>query len=128
MSDPPPRIAETIEAWTLPLVMGGIPTLIILVPLVAFVRSWRMLRAVGMDGKRHYVFSGDGILIRSRLASADVKWEAYLEVRETRRYFLLYAAPGFANVLPKHCFIDQASVAEFRSLVRTHARKFRLRG
>jgi len=128
MSDPPPRIAETIESWTLPVVVGGIPALIVLVPLVTFIRSWRVLKAEGMDGRRHYTFSDEGIVLQSRMANANVKWEAYMKVRETRRYFLLYAAPGFANVVPKRCFNNQTGIVAFRSLTRAHAREFKLRG
>ena len=121
-------IAEAIESLTLPLLLGGLPTVVILIPVFAFVRSRQVLKAEGMDGKRHYVFSDAGIAVQSRLASAEVKWEAYSQVRETRHYFLLYAAPGFANVISKRSFANQSSIAAFRSLVRAHARKVKLRG
>jgi hypothetical protein len=119
--------AMAFEGLLFPLFIGGFPTALILIPLVTLVRVKRMLRIEGTHVKRHYVFSEDGIKIESPLANADVKWAAYLQVRETGRYFLLCSAPGFANIIPKRCFMNAASVGEFRSLVRRHARKFKLR-
>ena len=119
--------ADALAQWLMTFVIGAVPTALILIPVVAFVRVKQMLRAEGSDGKRHYVFSEAGIKIESQVANADVKWEAYRQVRETRKYFLLYAAPGFANVVPKSCFSDPDSIADFRSLVRARVRKFKLR-
>src|SRR5260370_19928307 len=120
--------AGAIAQWLFPFVIGAIPTALILIPLVPLFRVKKLLRVEGMDGKRHYVFSDEGIRVESRLANADAKWAAYLQARETRRYFLLYAAPGFANVVPKRFFSTDASIAAFRSLVRGLVRKFKLRG
>lgn len=119
--------ADALSQWLFPLVVGAVPTALILIPIVPLFRVKQLLRAEGMDGKRHYVFSDEGIRIESRLANADVKWPAYRQVRETRQYFLLYAAPGFANIVPKRNFSGDAAVAEFRSLVRTKVKKFSLR-
>ena len=119
--------ADSLAQWLFPVVVGAIPTVLVLVPTVPLIRAKQMLRSGRDDGKRHFVFSEDEIKVESRLASAEVKWEAFRQVRETRQYFLLYAAPGFANVVPKRCFPSDTSIAEFRSLVRGHVRKYKLR-
>jgi hypothetical protein len=119
--------ADSLAQWLFPLVVGAVPTVLILVPTVSFIRAKQMLRPERDDGKRQYLFSEEGIKVQARLANADVKWEAFRQVRETRRYFLLFAAPGFANVVPKRCFPSDTSVSEFRSLVRRQVRKFKLR-
>jgi len=119
--------ADALGQWLFPLLVGAIPTAVIMIPLVAFIRIKMLLRTEGADGKRRYTFSDEGIRIESRLANAEVKWLAFRQVRESRNYFLLYIAMGLANVLPKRFFPDQASVQEFRSLVRAHVRKAKLR-
>ena len=120
--------ADALAQWLFPLVVGSVPTALILIPAVPFIRVKRMLRTEGMDGKRHYVFSEDGIQIESQIANGFAKWAAYVRATETRKYFLLFAAPGFANILPKRCFLNESAIADFRSLVRTHISKTRLRG
>jgi len=118
--------ADALAQWLFQVVVVAVPTVLILVPTVPLIRAKQMLRPGRDDGKRHYVFSEDEIKVESLLASAEVKWEAFRQVRETRQYFLLYAAPGFANVVPKRCFPSDTSIGEFRSLVRRHVRKFKL--
>jgi YcxB-like protein len=119
--------ADALGQWLFPLLIGAVPTVIIMIPLVAFVRVKMLLRTEGADGKRRYTFTDAEIRIESRLANAEVKWPAFRQVRESKNYFLLYIAMGLANVLPKRFFSDQASVEEFRSLVRAHVRKVKLR-
>jgi len=120
--------AGTLSQWLFPVVIGAVPTTLVMIPLVALDRTKKVLRAEGEDGKRRYTFSSEGVKIESRLATADVKWLAFRQIRESRNYFLLYSAPGFANVLPKRCFSDKASLEELRSLVRANVKKFKLRG
>lgn len=110
-----------------PFVIGSVPTALIFIPVVAFVRAKQMLRSEGGHGRRHYVFSEEGIEVESNVASAKVKWAAYMQVRETGQYFLLYAAPGFANVVPKRHFPNPDTISAFRAIVRRQARKFRLK-
>jgi hypothetical protein len=119
--------ADAVAGWLLPYLIGIVPTTLILVPLIPFVRLRRMVRTPGMEGKRIYIFSDDGIRFESELGTTTVKWEAYGQVRETRNYFLLFATPGFANILPKRYFSNKDQINDFRSLVRDHLRKFKLR-
>lgn len=119
--------AEAWSQWLFPFVVGSVPTALILIPAIPFIRVKKMLRTEGLGGNRRYVFSEDGIQIESQIATATAKWVAYQQVRETREYFLLFAAPGFANILPKRCFLNKSEMAEFRALVRSHVRRSRLR-
>ena len=119
--------ADALAEWLFPFMIGSVPTVLILIPIVVLVRTKQVLRVEGGHGKRCYVFSEEEIAITSGVASAKVKWDAYMQVRETSRYFLLYAAPGFANVVPKRYFPTQDDVAELRAIVRKKVRKFKLR-
>ena len=120
--------ADTMVQLLYPVVIGAVPTTAIMIPLVAFVRARTYLRTTGDDGKRRYSFSSDAVKIESRLANAEVKWPAYTQVRESGGYFLMYSAPGFANVLPKRNFPDRTSLEGFRALVRANVQKFTLQG
>lgn len=113
--------------WLFIVLIGSVPTVLVPIPITALVRTRQMLKAEGGRAKRRYVFSDEEITIRSEVANASVKWAAYGQVRETSRYFLLYSAPGFANVVPKRYFPSPDSVTAFRNIVRAHARKFSLR-
>jgi hypothetical protein len=115
--------AVGLGQWLFPVVIAGVPTMLVMIPIVALMQTRKVLRAEGEDGKRRYTFSGEGVKIESRLANADVKWLAFKQIRESRNYFLLYSALGFASVLPKRCFPDLASMESFRSLVRTNVKK-----
>jgi hypothetical protein len=119
--------AEAIGQWISPLLVGAVPTAIVLIPLVAFVRVKMLLRGEGVDGKRRYTFSNEGVRIETRLANGQAKWLAFRQVRESKRYFLLYSAPGLAHVIPKRYFHDNTSMEEFRSLLRAHIKKAKLR-
>jgi hypothetical protein len=119
--------ADALAQWLFPFVVGSVPTVLIFIPAVPFVRVRKMLRTEGVKGNRRYIFSDDGVQIESKVANASAKWAAYVQIRETRQYFLLFAAPGFANILPKRCFLNESAIAEFRSLVRGHVRRAQLR-
>ena len=118
--------ADALAQWLFPFVVGSVPTALILIPAVPFVRVRKMLRTEGVKGYRRYIFSEDGVQIESNVANASAKWAAYIQIRETRKYFFLFAAPGFANILPKRCFLDESAIAEFRSLVRSHVQRAHL--
>jgi hypothetical protein len=120
--------ADALGQGIFPLLVGAVPTAIIMIPLVAFIRVRMLLRSEGADGNRRYTFSDEGMRIESRLANAEVKWLAFRQVRESRNYFLLYIAMGLANVLPKRCFANEGDINSFRSLVRQQVPKVKLRG
>jgi len=116
--------AEYITSLLEPIVIGS-GVVIVLLPFLAVLRTRRVLRAEGMHGHRHYVFTPEDISVESPLANAKVKWPAYIRAHETRSVFLLYSAASFANVLPKRCFANEAEIAAFRDLVRQKIPKTR---
>ena len=120
--------ADAVAQWLYPMLIGAVPTTVVMIPLITLIRVGMFWRAAGGDGKRRYCFSVDAVKIESRLANAEVKWPAFLQVREIGNYFLMYSAPGFANILPKRSFPDKASLEELRSLVRANVKKFKLQG
>jgi hypothetical protein len=123
---PESQLAKDVAGTLWPLALGAL-FVIVFIPAIAAIRSRRVLRLEGNHGHRRYIFSPVGVSIQSPLASAEAKWPAYIRATETRSYFLLYSAPGFANVLPKRCFTNATEIAEFRGLVRQKIPKSTLR-
>src|SRR5215472_12536550 len=64
--------ADALSQWLSLFVIGAVPTTLVMIPLVALVRTKRVFRAEGEDGKRRYSFSGEEVKIESQLAKADV--------------------------------------------------------
>jgi hypothetical protein len=118
--------ANPLAEWLSPVLIGAVPTLIVMIPLVTLVRAKMFLRKTG-DGKRRYEFSSEVVKIETPLAKAEAKWSAFAKARESGNYFFLYVVPGFANVIPKRTFTDQGSLEEFRALVRAKVPKAKLR-
>jgi len=100
------EVAAYFADLLLPIAIGA-GFVFLFIPLLAVVRTQRVLRAEGMHGHRRYVFTSDDISIESPLAKAVVKWPAYIRARESRAFFLLYSAASFANVIPKRCFASE---------------------
>ena len=119
--------ADAVADWLFPTLVGAVPTSLVLMPLVPFVRLRQFLKTEGFRAIRHYQFSAEKIRIETDVATAEFKWAAYREVREGPKSFLLYAGPGFANVVPKRCFSSSEQLSEFGSLVKSCARKSKLR-
>ena len=109
-----------------PVLVGGWPTLILLAPIMTFVRSRAAFKRSG-GGSQRCVFSEDGIRVESSIGNADLKWKAFSRVRESRKFFFLYSTPNYAVLIPKRAFADKSAEAQLRSLIRTHVPKFKLR-
>lgn len=58
--------AEAVEMWLYPYLVGAVPTLVFLIPLVTLVRVWRIRQTPSVSGKRRYTFSDEGIKIQFR--------------------------------------------------------------
>src|SRR5262249_53692059 len=120
-SSPWRETADSLCDWLYPLLLGAVPAMIILIPLMPFVRARKLFKIKGIEGERVYVFSDEGIKITTALGSASLKWGVFSLVKETRRYVFLFSGPYFANIIPKRCFVDARDIEQFRSLVRSHA-------
>jgi hypothetical protein len=119
--------AETVYVWLYPYVIGAVPTLIVLMPLVTLVRVWMIRRTPSVSGKRRYTFSDEGIKVEFDAATSELKWSFYTRIKETPTFFLLFVTGSFCNIIPKRCFADTAQLDSFRSLVRVHTRKYSLK-
>jgi hypothetical protein len=118
--------AEAVAAWIYPYLVGAVPTLVVLIPIVVLVRVWTVRRTPSVSGKRRYSFSDDGIKIEFDAAKSELTWPFYTRIKETKAFFLLYVTGSFCNIVPKRSFLDQAQLDSFRALVRAHAQKYSL--
>jgi hypothetical protein len=114
--------------WSLIIFVSGTPTLLLLLPIVSFIRARAIYRTANLDMKRRYTFSEEGVAVKTSQSSGEAKWSAISLVRETRKYFFLYSVPGFANVIPKKCFANEAYEETLRTLARNQVRNVKLRG
>ena len=112
--------------WLFPGLAGGGVTLLLMVPAAAFLRARSVKKKFGAD-KSRYVFSADVVNVQSAMGTANLKWEMFQQVRENRRFFFFYSLPGMANLVPKRSFATPEQIEEFRSLIRSHVTKFKLK-
>ena len=74
-----------------------------------------------------YRFSESGYSYASPNGKGEVLWTAYPKIEETRENFLFFFVKHLATVLPKHCFVGESSIREFRALLeRNYKGKLRL--
>jgi hypothetical protein len=119
--------ADALSQWLFPYLEGAVPTALVLIPLVTLIRARQIQRFSRPAGQRRYVFGEDEVRVETQIVNADMKWGVFTRVRETKKHFFLHSVAGIANVVPKRCFADEGSLAEFRALVKRRARKFKLR-
>ena len=105
-----------------------VPFVPIIVFVIPYIRARRVYVAEEMSGKRHYIFSSEGIFAETPLGNANVRWATYRYVKETRGFFYLYSQANFANIIPKRSFASESAIASFRELLKTHIAKTKLRG
>jgi hypothetical protein len=68
----------------------------------------------------HYVFSKDGITVRTPSVAGEMNWRIYHEAVETKRFFAIYSSNMLANLIPKTFFQSPAQMETFRNLLRTN--------
>lgn len=118
--------AESVDVFLSPYLLGAVPTLIVMIPLVSLIRASIIRRTSSISGRRRYTFSDQGIEIDFESAKSELQWPFYARIKETKSFFLLYVTGSFCNIVPKRCFADSAQLDSFRSLVRARARKYDL--
>jgi len=67
-------------------------------------------------------FSDEGIHVETPVASADIRWEAFIKFREDRKVLLLYVQKGQAQFIPKRV-LNEPQLAELRELIMAHVKK-----
>ena len=74
-----------------------------------------------------FIISEDGVEIENSVASASLKWEAFMRATETRHFFLVFVAKGLAHAWPKCLFVGDDSLKLVRELLRQKITKAKLR-
>jgi YcxB-like protein len=73
-------------------------------------------------GPLHYVFTTNGVVVESPTGHSEIKWTAYLIVRETEDLILLFPQKNLAYPIPKRFFASENELKDFRELVRANCR------
>jgi hypothetical protein len=67
-------------------------------------------------------FSDAGVHLSSEVASSEMKWPAFIGLREDKRTLLLYVQKGQAQFIPKR-ILDESQLKELKALISTHVAK-----
>ena len=119
-------MADDVGLLLFPFVEGAVPAVVVLIPLIMFVRTRQVLRSEALSPVRHYIFSERGIDIKSQHINAQVQWTAVRRVRETKRFLFIFLAPQMANILPKRCVSSETALVSLRTMFRANVKKIRL--
>jgi hypothetical protein len=68
-------------------------------------------------GPATYSFSEEAVVVTGEFGRSEVFWTAFVKIRETKEFFLLYILSRRAYALPKRCFSSKVDIAEFRELL-----------
>ena len=110
------EIAATVlpYALILGLVVAGLP----------YIQQWQLSRVYRhtptLQQEHTHEFSDEGFRTRNRLANTLLRWDAFVEVFETKEFFLLYISRSMAYFLPKRAIGRPEDLRELRSFLRTH--------
>jgi YcxB-like protein len=99
----------------LPVASCGLIFLIIAWVSPRYRASRMLLREVS------WTFSDEGVHLVSNVSKADLRWEAYLKYRETRKGFLLFVQKGMAQFIPKRALTAEQR-NDLRALLASHVR------
>lgn len=81
--------------------------------------SWAQYRRLPEDRKRYtWRFFEDRIETWSSVASAELKWQVFPRVIETRSLFLFFLQGPLCHVVPKRAFHDDSQIAAVRRLAK----------
>jgi uncharacterized SAM-binding protein YcdF (DUF218 family) len=105
------------------LLVGGVLFFVFVVPLIT---AKKLVNNERIKAGISYRFSPDGIHIESSVATSDLQWAAFRQVRESRSGFLLMQSTAMANIVPRRCFASHADVVAMRDLLRRSVPKTRL--
>jgi len=93
------------------LILGGLPV----------VQRWQLRRVYqhtpSLQQEQTHEFSEAGFRMSNPLSNTLVRWDAFLEVVETKEFILLYISRSMAYFLPKRAIQDPGQLQELRSLL-----------
>jgi hypothetical protein len=71
-------------------------------------------------------FTEEGVEITGPNSHTQVKWNAFIEARETSDQLLLYPQESMAHLIPKRFISSPADLSVLREVIRTHIAKSKL--
>jgi len=94
-----------------------------LMPKILIRKSIRQFRSSpALQEEAHYEIFDDRLIVTSRLARTELRWETLLKAQETASYVFLYLGPVVAYVIPVAC-LTPTQVSQFRELVKIRVPK-----
>ena len=106
-----------LPAWG--LVLLGIAFMTVLMPLTHMLNIWsyrRRNRAVG--NCQTYTITPEGYSVSGSFLNTNLKSDAFLKVRETKRFILLYVSSRWAHFIPKSGIANSEDLSTIRSILR----------
>jgi hypothetical protein len=109
------QVASTVLPYF--LVLGGI---VLALPLL---QRWQLKRLYRhtptWQQEQTHEFSEVGFRMSNPLSNSLTRWDAFLEVFETREFFLFYISRAMAYFLPKRAITTPEQLRDLRALVET---------
>jgi hypothetical protein len=78
------------------------------------------------QGEIKYSISSDGVTCRGRHSQSEIKWPAFVRVRELGWAFLLYPQKSIAYVIPKRGLGSDTDLLRIREILRRNVAKAKL--
>lgn len=92
--------------------------------LLPLILRWQLRRTYAetpnLQGPQVYQFSDGGLSMSAGAGTTTLGWDSFVEVIETKEFFLFYYSKRGAFYLPKHATGDEAQRTALRDLLRAH--------
>src|SRR5258705_4883430 len=108
-------VLSTVLPWL--LIFGGI---VVALPLV---QRWQLKRLYQhtptWQQEQTHEFSEEGVRMSNPLSNSIIRWDAFVEVVETKEFFLFYSSRSMAHFLPKRAITAPDQLRDLRALLET---------
>lgn len=68
-------------------------------------------------GKYKFTFSNEKVEIITKSFTSFLDWDWFVQIRETKNYFIFFLKSGQRTLMPKRCFSGYEQLAEFKALI-----------
>jgi hypothetical protein len=94
---------------------------IVFVILYGLVMSYLSFGKAGElnQGKYKFIISNEKVEISAQSFATSLNWDWFVQIKETKHYFILSSKIGQKTLLPKRFFRDFEQLAEFKNLIRS---------
>jgi len=103
-------------AWMLPV--AGFLFMAVFMPLSTMLNIYTYRRRNPSVGTQTWELTPERYSVSGSLFNTTLKWGAFINARETKRFFLLYISPRWAHFVPKSAIGSQAELSAIRALIR----------